>query len=87
VGASPRQVLRLIAADGAKLLALGSVTGLVLGSALGSVLEGQLFEIARLDVVTYALVLVLFGLVGMAATAVPAWRAAHLDPAEVLRQE
>ena len=87
VGASPRQVLRLIATDGAKLLALGSAAGLGLGAVLGKVLDGQLFEIGRLDLVTYAFVLVLFGLVGMAATAVPAWRAAHLDPAEVLRAE
>jgi putative ABC transport system permease protein len=87
VGAAPRQVLRLIATDGAKLLAIGSAAGLGLGAVLGRALEGQLFEIGRVDLVTYAFVLILFGLVGMAATAVPAWRAAHLDPAEVLRAE
>jgi putative ABC transport system permease protein len=87
VGASPRQVVRLIAGDGVKMLAIGSVLGLALGALLGSALEGQLFEVGRLDLVTYTLALVLFGLVGMAATAIPAWRAARLDPAEVLRQE
>lgn len=87
VGASPRQILHLVAADGALLLAIGCGVGIALASLVGTVIEGQLFEVSALDVLTYAIAVVLFSVVGMAATAVPAWRAAHLDPAAVLRQQ
>lgn len=87
VGASPRQILRLVAVDGALLLAIGCGVGIALSSLVGTAIEGQLFEVSKLDVLTYTLVPILFSLVGMAAMAVPAWRAARLDPAQVLRQQ
>jgi ABC-type lipoprotein release transport system permease subunit len=43
--------------------------------------------VSRLDLPTYAGVVILLAAVSAVACSVPAWRAAHVDPAITLRAE
>lgn len=87
LGASPRNILRLILRQGLTLTALGTMIG-VCGAAIASrALATLLFGITRLDPMTYLGVVALLGGVSMIACWVPAWRAARVDPAITLRAE
>jgi len=46
-----------------------------------------LFGVRAADPVTFVAVAVILGLVALMAAAVPAWRAARLDPVTALRAE
>jgi ABC-type lipoprotein release transport system permease subunit len=50
-------------------------------------LQNQLFALERLDAVTYGIAITLLLLGGLAACAIPAWRASRASPAEVLRPD
>jgi putative ABC transport system permease protein len=87
LGASPGNILRLILRQGMTLTAIGSAVGLA-GAALASrALVTLLFGISRLDSTTYLGVIALLAGVSMIACWMPAWRAAHVDPAITLRAE
>jgi predicted permease len=87
MGATPRQVLRLILKHGIALAAVGMAFGF-LGSLAGTrLMTSMLFEVTPSDPTTYAGVAVLLGLVVLGATYFPARRASKLDPLIALRQE
>lgn len=87
MGATPRQVLRLILRQGMGLASSGMALGL-LGSLAGTRLMGSmLFDVRPNDPLTYLAVALLLGVVLLAANYVPAQRAARLDPLIALRQE
>jgi ABC-type lipoprotein release transport system permease subunit len=50
-------------------------------------LAAMLFDVSPLDPVTYLTVTVLLAATAIAASGVPAWRAARVDPATTLRSE
>jgi putative ABC transport system permease protein len=87
LGASKVSLLGLVARRGLGLV----VAGLCLGMASafpGSLLLRQLlFETQPLDAATYVRAAAFLGLVAMLACVTPAWRAAQVDPVEVLRRE
>jgi len=86
LGASPARIVSWVAAAGARLVACGALLG-VAGAAAGShLLGGLLFGVTPADPRTAAGVLALLALVAAAATCLPAWRAARVDPAAVLRR-
>lgn len=87
LGAAPRDVLRLVFRDAARMLALGTAIGLLIALGFGELLAGVLFGVQPLDLPTIAGALLLLGIAAMAALALPAWRAARVDPAVVLRGE
>ena len=87
LGASRRGVLLMVIRQGLSLVAVGAGFGLI-GAALASrALGSLLYGVSRLDPATYLGGLVALGLVAVAASAVPAWRAALVDPAVTLRGE
>jgi hypothetical protein len=86
LGASPARVIAWVAAAGARLVACGALLGAA-GAAAGShLLGGLLFGVTPADPPTAIAVLTLLALVAGAATCLPAWRAARVDPAAVLRR-
>ena len=87
LGASPRDVVRLVMRQGMTLTATGIVLGLLGAAAASRALITLLFGISRLDPATYFSVVGL--LLGVAAVAcgVPAWRAARVEPSVALRAE
>ena len=81
---------RLVSVVVRKTLVL-AVIGVAIGTAgalgLTRLIERQLFGVAPTDLATFATVtLLMFGAV-LAAAAIPAWRAAHIDPTSVLNIE
>jgi ABC-type antimicrobial peptide transport system permease subunit len=87
LGATPGEIVSMIVRQGMKLAALGAAIGLALSFAASRALVDQLFATSRTDPATYGAVLAGLGLVALGACAVPAARAAMVDPMESLRAE
>lgn len=87
LGAKRSDLLRLVMSQGLALIAVGVVLGLAGARASGAWIEGLLFGIGPSDPMTYALVLIVLTLVGLAATLLPAWRASRVDPLVAIRTE
>jgi predicted permease len=87
LGATRADVVRLVVGQGATMAVLGIVVGLVGAVALSGLLEGLLFGVSPTDARFYVGVAGGLAVVAMAATALPAWRAASVDPVTSLRVE
>lgn len=87
LGADRHSVIRMFLRQSLTLAAVGLVTGLALAAGGGRVLESQLYDVTPTDGVTYLFVTFAFLLVGLVASAVPAWRASRVDPLQSLRAE
>ena len=87
LGASRADVLRLIVGQGMRLTAAGLVAGLVGALALTRLMESLLFGVDATDPLTLAATAILLAGVALAATWLPARRAAGTDPMTALRAE
>jgi ABC-type antimicrobial peptide transport system permease subunit len=80
-------LLRLVLRQGLTLAAMVLALGLAGEVPATRVLSSMLFEVKATDPWTYAAVAAVLGVVAMAASFVPAVRAARVDPLVALRQE
>jgi predicted permease len=87
LGATRRDVLRLVLGHGIKLVAIGLTIGLVGALSLSHLLVRLLYEISPTDPVTLALVSVILVAVACLASWLPARRAANIHPMNALRAE
>ena len=87
LGARPDGILKLVVGRSAVLTLVAIVLGGAGAFALTRFLRALLFGVGAWDPATFAAVVVVMGVVALAATAVPAWRAARTDPALALRGE
>ena len=87
VGARRGQVVWMILKDSLVLTAAGVVVGVPLAMLVGRALASSLYGVKPLDAVSYLLAVVGVALVALAASAVPAGRAASVDPMRALRME
>jgi len=87
LGADASHLVRMVLRQASALVALGLVFGLAGAAALAGLVEGFLFDVAALDLVTYVGVLALMLAVSLAAAWLPARRATRLDPVRALRAE
>jgi len=87
LGASVRDVLRLVISQGAWLTASGLVVGLGLGLGLGRAMASVLVDIKPWDPLTVASTIGTLGLVAVLAHWIPARRAASINPVDALRHD
>jgi ABC-type antimicrobial peptide transport system permease subunit len=87
VGASRGAVLRLVLGQAAKLVSIGICLGLVGAGLLARLIASLLYGVTPLDSATLISVSVLLAVVALAASYVPAQRAAKADPMNSLRYE
>jgi putative ABC transport system permease protein len=87
LGAQRRDILQSVLFPAMKRLLAGVAFGLLVSVATSGVLRSMLFGIEPLDAATYAAVTLLISLVVMAASYLPARRAARVDPLLTLRSE
>jgi putative ABC transport system permease protein len=87
LGATPRQIVWLILGSSAGLVALGLAIGTVGAWMSGRMLAAFLFGTSPHDPATFAAIYALMTAAALAASWLPARRAASIDPATALRYE
>jgi predicted permease len=87
LGADPMRVMGMVLGDGARLLAVGLGLGLLASALAARLIQGMLFGVPPQDPVTFLSVAALVSLVGLSACALPALRAARVDPLVAMRAE
>ena len=87
MGAASTDILRLVMAQGLRLAMTGIAIGCALAYALAQLLRGMLFAVAPADPVVFVAVPLALLATIAAAAAVPALRAARVDPMQALRAE
>jgi len=87
LGAQRKEILEAALGRAIKLLAFGSVAGLILGILASSVLAHIVYQATPRDPVVLTGVVLAMALLGLIATWIPAQRALSLDPMRLLREE
>lgn len=87
LGAAPRRVGGLVLADGIRLVAIGTVVGLVAALSATRFLRALLYEVEPTSVMEFGIATALVVVVTLCATLLPARRAARTHPGVVLRGE
>jgi predicted permease len=87
LGAARHDVVGLVVGRGLRLTAYGLGVGLASALAVGQALRSQLWGVSPRDPLTFGAVGLLLAAVALAACAVPAGRAARVDPMIALRHE
>ena len=85
LGAQNRDIMRLMLGQGLTLALMGSALGIGGALALTRVMRGLLYRISPADPATYIGIALLWIVVALAASYIPARRAARIDPAQALR--
>jgi ABC-type antimicrobial peptide transport system permease subunit len=87
VGAGRGQVVWMILKDSLALTVAGVVIGVPLAMLVGRALASTLYGITPMDAATYLLAVAGVTVVALVASAIPAGRAASVDPMRALRME
>ena len=87
LGAGRREIYRLVMKDALKLIVAGLVIGLAAALPGARLLGTQLYGVTPGDPLTYGAIMTLLLIVGIAATLLPARRAARVDPIVALRAD
>jgi putative ABC transport system permease protein len=87
LGATSGDILRLVAAYGARLAVSGLAAGVVGSYFAAAVLRDLLFGVSPTNPLVFGAALAILGAVAMIACIVPAYRATRVDPLTALRAE
>lgn len=87
LGATPADVMRFVIGIAMRPVALGVCAGVAGALAAARMLQSELFETAPGDPLVFAGVVLLLASTALVSSSIPAWRAARIDPADVLRVE
>jgi putative ABC transport system permease protein len=87
LGASPSEILRRVAGRGLALTLAGTAAGVASALALSRLLAASLFGVSPVDAGAYAAAAGILAALALTACALPARRAARVDPAIVLRAD
>jgi predicted permease len=87
LGARPARVLRMVVASALRMVSIGIIIGLPIAWMASRVIARQVFGVSSTDPLTIAAAIAILGCVGLASAAVPARRAASVDPATSIHVE
>ena len=87
LGATSRDVQRLVLGDAMQVVGAGAVTGVVGAVVVGRLLASQLFGVSPIDPASIGAAAAVLVAIGVGAAYAPARRAARIDPVEALRSE
>jgi ABC-type antimicrobial peptide transport system permease subunit len=87
LGARAADVVGLVFGEGVRVTMIGIAIGIVLALALGRAVEALLFGTSPRDPIVMAVVAITLLVVAAVASAIPAWRAARVDPLVALRED
>jgi predicted permease len=87
LGAGAHTVLRLVAGQSLRMVAIGGAIGVVAGIATGGILRSQLLRVSGNDPLTFVIVVAVLAMVSLLACVIPAWRATKVDPLTALRAD
>jgi predicted permease len=87
VGATPASIVALVLRRSSVQIAIGSALGIALALAIGQGVATLMFNVSPTDPVVYASLVLFLVAVTIAATLIPASRAARTDPLETLRAQ
>lgn len=87
LGADPARIARQVFRYGTVVAAVAGVIGAFISYAVLRLLASQMFGVTPANLELYAFGLVAVALTALAASAIPAWRAARVAPIEALRYE
>ncbi|MEE8584331.1 MAG: ABC transporter permease [Acidobacteriota bacterium] len=85
LGSNGSRIARLVLGQSVRLMVFGGLLGALASAAFSRTLQGLLFAVSPLDFSIYLAAVLLVIALGAAAAAIPAWRAARLDPLTALR--
>jgi putative ABC transport system permease protein len=87
LGAPRLGILKTIVADAAATTLVGAICGLAAGIYLARFVETLLFDVRPMDAWSLGVPAGLLAVAALLASALPAWRAARVDPVVALRYE
>ena len=85
LGAQAPDILRLVLAQGLAFAVGGVAIGIGGAFALTRVMQSMLFHVSPTDPATFAAIALLFVIVALAASYIPARRATRIDPMQAIR--
>ena len=86
LGASRSGIVMLVLRQGLTLAVIGIAVGIGGAALLSGALRTLVFGVSRADLASYSGAAALILVIALAASAIPAWRAARVDPTVALRQ-
>jgi putative ABC transport system permease protein len=87
LGADARSVTRMVVVEGAKLVGVAVVAGLLTGAGAARLLRNQLFGVQPNDAMTFVVVTAVLSAIAIVACYLPARRASRVDPMVALRAD
>ena len=87
LGAQRSEVMRVVLVDGLKPVLIGAAAGLAGAAVAGSLIRSLLNGASPYDPLVIASMIGCLLATAIAACAIPAWRASHVDPMQALRSE
>jgi len=87
LGAERRDMMRMVLSQGLRITASGTILGIVVSLAAMRLLSSALYGVKPTDAISFIGGAVVVVLVAVAASCIPALRAAKVDPMVALRYE